>query len=1033
MSGIVGLPAALTGLAGVGNLVSNAAYFVPMLVAAIAYFNYDVMDPESRPINVPTEELWPTYDFIIEAPWHTPLAAAFVQAGVELGYENRDCNGEHQTGFMIAQGTTRRGARCSTGKAFLRPARLRKGLHVAMNAHVTRVLIDPKTKVAYGVEFRRDGTMHRVRASREVILSGGAINSPQLLMLSGVGPRDHLRSLGIPVIQDLKVGHNLQDHIGLGGFTFMVNKEVSMVQNRIENVPAVLRYAMFGDGPLTVLGGVEGLAFVNTKYANATDDWPDIEFHFVGLVAKRPGVTMVSPVRLMPRLLRHNDRFGTGARITASYGPGFLFILLTRLALVAFRPDIVDRENRPRDTPLARMRASYDFIVYYSHIAEDFLEAGRELGIRVGDVNGEVQSGFMKSHGTLRQGLRCSASKAFLRPASKRPNLHVSMFSAVQRIVVVDGRAAGVIFRKAGRPRLQVALANREVLLAAGAVQSPQLLMVSGVGPAAHLRAVGVPVAVDSPGVGGNLQDHVALGGTAYLIDSPPHAGPMGEVFVLPRAATLNTLLGFITGSGGPMYAWPQGEVMGFISTKYANQSDDWPDVQLFLASSSDASDGGVFNMRNLGVTDEVYASVYEPILYREAYSVVPLLLRPRSRGTVRLRSPDMAQPPLIDPNYLADPRDVEILVEGAKAGYQLMGTRAMRALNATLNPFKFPACAHLPHPSDEYWACQCPYSDSTFLRGVCGPSLAIFLGIIEMVLRDSCDVAEPCRRARADAFARRGHQAFDYIVVGAGVAGSVLAEDLVRAGNELLGYESPPDLNGGNQTGFTIAQMMVYKGLRGSTARMYLRPSMGRPNLVVNTEALVSKVVIDAERGRATGVEFIDKNGVKQTVRAKREVVVCAGAVGSPQLLLLSGLGPTEELEAVGVTPVADLPVGRNLHNHVAATIHYVVDDLAGRSVADSESDDEDYYERDDDEVGPMSMAALHRFLQRRSGPLASTGLTQVTAFLASKYAENRVPDIQIFFDGFHAGCQSELQPALRCAPPNATHSRGDFYDVQV
>lgn len=74
-----------------------------------------------------------------------------------------------------------------------------------MNAHVTRVLIDPKTKLAYGVEFRRDGTMHRVRATREVILSGGAINSPQLLMLSGVGPKEHLRSLGIPVIHDLKV------------------------------------------------------------------------------------------------------------------------------------------------------------------------------------------------------------------------------------------------------------------------------------------------------------------------------------------------------------------------------------------------------------------------------------------------------------------------------------------------------------------------------------------------------------------------------------------------------------------------------------------------------------------------------------------------------------------------------------------------------------------------------------------------------------------------------------------------------------
>ena len=203
---------------------------------------------------------------------------------------------------------------------------------------------------------------------------------------------------------------------------------------------------------------------------------------------------------------------------------------------------------------------------YYSHIADDFLEAGRELGVRIGDVNGEVQTGFMKSHGTLRLGLRCSAAKAFLRPASRRPNLHVSMFSLVQRVVIEQGRAVGVELLK--RRRLYTVRATREVVLAAGSVQSPQLLMVSGVGPAAHLQDLGVPVVLDSPGVGENLQDHVALGGTAYLIDSPPEAGPMGEVFVLPRAATLNTLLGFITGSGGPMYAWPQGEVMGFISTK---------------------------------------------------------------------------------------------------------------------------------------------------------------------------------------------------------------------------------------------------------------------------------------------------------------------------------------------------------------------------------------------------------------------------------------------------------------------------------
>nr|CAD7438271.1 unnamed protein product [Timema bartmani] len=221
------------------------------------------------------------YLTVQEAPWHTPLAAAFVQAGEEMGYENRDINGEFHTGFMIAQGTIRRGSRCSTGKAFLRPARLRKNLHVAMDAHVTRVLIDPTTKRTYGVEFFRNGKLHIVRAKREVILCGGSVNSPQLLMLSGIGPREDLIKLKIPVIQDLKVGHNLQDHIGLGGFTFMINQQVSLVQSRYENVPSVINYAMFGDGPLTVMGGVEGLAFVSTKYVNASEDFPDIEFHFI--------------------------------------------------------------------------------------------------------------------------------------------------------------------------------------------------------------------------------------------------------------------------------------------------------------------------------------------------------------------------------------------------------------------------------------------------------------------------------------------------------------------------------------------------------------------------------------------------------------------------------------------------------------------------------------------------------------------------------------------------------------------------------
>ncbi|XP_044738151.1 glucose dehydrogenase [FAD, quinone] [Chrysoperla carnea] len=216
-----------------------------------------------------------------EAPWHSPLAAAFVQAGVELGYENRDINGEYQTGFMIAQGTTRRGSRCSTGKAFLRPIRLRKNLHVTMNALVTRILIDPMKKVAYGVEFYREGEFHKITATKEVILSGGSVNSPQLLMLSGIGPSEDLIQHKIPVISDLRVGHNLQDHVGLGGLTFMLNQQIGIIESRIHALTNVLQYAVLGQGPLTALGGVEGLAFVNTKYVNASLDFPDIEFHFI--------------------------------------------------------------------------------------------------------------------------------------------------------------------------------------------------------------------------------------------------------------------------------------------------------------------------------------------------------------------------------------------------------------------------------------------------------------------------------------------------------------------------------------------------------------------------------------------------------------------------------------------------------------------------------------------------------------------------------------------------------------------------------
>lgn len=218
------------------------------------------------------------YLTVQEAPWRTPLSLAFIKAGMELGYENRDINGESQTGFMLTQATIRRGSRCSTSKAFLRPIRLRKNLDIIMHSQVTKVLFN-KARRAHGVEFFRAGKYHHVYARKEVVLSSGAINSPQILMLSGVGPKDQMVTHNITQLVDLPVGHNLQDHVGLGGLTFLVDEPVTFTRARFTSVAVGMDYIMNERGPMT-MPGVEGVAFVNTKYADPSGDWPDIQYHF---------------------------------------------------------------------------------------------------------------------------------------------------------------------------------------------------------------------------------------------------------------------------------------------------------------------------------------------------------------------------------------------------------------------------------------------------------------------------------------------------------------------------------------------------------------------------------------------------------------------------------------------------------------------------------------------------------------------------------------------------------------------------------
>ncbi|CAN7985273.1 unnamed protein product [Ixodes pacificus] len=207
---------------------------------------------------------------------HTDLARAFLAAGKELGYDIVDYNGRQQIGFSAFQTTTRKGARLSSASAFLKPVAGpagRKNLHVALSSRATKVVFDGKR--ASGVQFVKEGFARTVAATREVILSAGVIGSAHLLLLSGVGPREHLEEFKIPVVADLKgVGENLMEHVYIGGVSATVSRKLDI---DITPFAGPVMYYTQNKGPWTIPGGVETVAFVKTQASNETPSVPDIE------------------------------------------------------------------------------------------------------------------------------------------------------------------------------------------------------------------------------------------------------------------------------------------------------------------------------------------------------------------------------------------------------------------------------------------------------------------------------------------------------------------------------------------------------------------------------------------------------------------------------------------------------------------------------------------------------------------------------------------------------------------------------------
>lgn len=275
-----------------------------------------------------------------------------------------------------------------------------------------------------------------------------------------------------------------------------------------------------------------------------------------------------------------------------------------------------------------------------------WIEAAQTAGIDyTPDYNGRRQEGIGRAQSTIRDGRRCSAATAFLRPARSRPNLTIRTRAFATRVVLENGRAVGVEFLCRGKRH--VARAEREVILSGGTFNTPQLLMLSGVGPADHLRAMGIAPMIDRNNVGKNLQDHLAV--IIYWARRRP--GPFRDVMRFDRM-TASMLRAYLFGTG-PATVLPGG-LQCFVKSQPGLAA---PDLQYIFRGAP------------------THARLWFPLLrpaYEDGYGIRPVLLHPQSRGDVRLRSAAARDKVRIRHNFLTHPDDLTVLRRGLRLAREI-------------------------------------------------------------------------------------------------------------------------------------------------------------------------------------------------------------------------------------------------------------------------------------------------------------------------------------------------------------------------
>ena len=353
---------------------------------------------------------------------------------------------------------------------------------------------------------------------------------------------------------------------------------------------------------------------------------------------------------------------------------------------------------------------SLEFARFMSPLGQAVLDMAKENNIPIGDYNqGDDQGKFGPMQFITKKGVRQSCAKAYLRndEVLTRKNLDIMINSVVTKLMVdSDKTVTGVEIereRKLLRDKKIFVKARKETIISAGGIFTPAILMRSGIGDCEHLKEVGIDCKHNLPAVGSNFQDHIVLTGLNFLvndkIDPLKNIDIFNEEFVAEYKAN----------GSGPLSVPFSLDVNGFIDSfadyplKEGEKMSQTPDVQVVKIIGNTI----IGNTFLATVEPEIMAKYYKPHDDKSSFAMYPILIRPKSRGVIRLKSKDPHENPLVNPNYLSNDDDIERLVNVSKKITKMVtSSKAFQAYDVEEFPSPYPGCEDHKRNSDSYFRC---------------------------------------------------------------------------------------------------------------------------------------------------------------------------------------------------------------------------------------------------------------------------------------------------------------------------------------